>query len=112
MGRLPTWAKDDLVPQHDFVGAWATRDTTWWVAGESLEISDKSSPAVGGLVVRGWGVSESGTRDPGRLESNHFKDRDLLLVNRKGAYTVEREEKENACETRGKDERSDKVRDF
>ena len=47
--NLRTWAKDDSVPKHDVVGAWAARDPARRVGRQPLEVTDEAATAVGRL---------------------------------------------------------------
>lgn len=44
-------SEDDGVPDHEVVCAWCTGNTTGWVSGETLEVSDES-------LLRWCGLSE------------------------------------------------------
>jgi hypothetical protein len=41
-----TWTEDHGVPEHDIIGAWATRDSAWGVAGQPLEVTNEATTTV------------------------------------------------------------------
>jgi hypothetical protein len=48
--RRLTRPKDDGVPDHDVVGAWAARDALWRLGGQALKVANKTALGEGGLV--------------------------------------------------------------